>query len=114
MTSFSISEVEEMTGVKQHILRYWEDNIPFLNPVKDSGGRRVYSSRDVQIIMRIKHLVQEKKFTVEGASEQIIFESTKAFAPDTTQAINQIRNELMELYTYLHKRKEEFLVAEKK
>ena len=67
MASFTIGEVEELTGIKSHILRYWEEVIPSLAPKKDIGGRRSYSSRDLQIIFRLKYLIQEKKFTIEGA-----------------------------------------------
>ena len=72
MASFSIGEVEELTGIKSHILRYWEEVIPSLAPKKDIGGRRSYSSRDLQIIFRLKYLIQEKKFTIEGARNQLI------------------------------------------
>ena len=55
MASFSIGEVEELTGIKSHVLRYWEEIIPSLSPQKDFSGRRIYSSRDLQIIFRLKY-----------------------------------------------------------
>ena len=62
MATFSIGEIEKLTGIKAHILRYWEEVVPSLTPQKDLGGRRTYSQRDVQIILRLKHLIQEKKW----------------------------------------------------
>ena len=60
MANFSIGEVEDLTGIKSHILRYWEEVIPSLAPKKDIGGRRSYSARDLQTIFRLKYLIQEK------------------------------------------------------
>ena len=54
MANFSIGEVEDLTGIKSHILRYWEEVIPSLAPKKDIGGRRSYSARDLQTIFRLK------------------------------------------------------------
>ena len=75
MALFSIGEVEKITGVKAHILRYWEEVVPSITPQKDIGGRRTYSIREVQIIMRLKYLIQKKKFSIEGARNQIIAET---------------------------------------
>jgi Predicted transcriptional regulators len=61
MTGFSIGEVEQITSVKAHVLRYWEEIIPSLAPHKDMGGRRLYSKRDVQTVLRLKYFIQEKK-----------------------------------------------------
>ena len=75
MASYSIGEMEELTGIKTHVLRYWEDVIPSLAPKKDLGGRRVYSQRDFQTIMRLKYLIQERQFTNEGARAEMIAEA---------------------------------------
>ena len=72
MTGFSIGEVEQITSVQAHVLRYWEEIIPSLAPHKDMGGRRLYSKRDVQTVLRLKYLIQEKKYTIEGARKRLI------------------------------------------
>ena len=91
MASFTIGEVEELTGIKSHILRYWEEVIPSLAPKKDIGGRRSYSSRDLQIIFRLKYLIQEKKFTIEGARNQLIEDAGNlAEQNDSNELILQI------------------------
>ena len=67
MASYSIGEIEKFTGVKAHVLRYWEEVIPSIAPKKDLGGRRAYSQKNLQQIMRLKYLIQERRFTIEGA-----------------------------------------------
>ncbi|MBO5137562.1 MAG: MerR family transcriptional regulator [Spirochaetaceae bacterium] len=103
MATYSIGEVEELTGIKAHVLRYWEEVIPGFAPRKDIGGRRVYSDRDVQSIMRMKYLIQEKKFTIEGARAELISEADiyASASKETTSAlktITEIRSSLTDLY----------------
>ena len=54
-------EYEELTGIKAHVLRYWEEVIPSIAPKKDLGGRRIYSQRNLETILRLKYLIYEKK-----------------------------------------------------
>ncbi|HDQ15254.1 MAG TPA: MerR family transcriptional regulator [Sediminispirochaeta sp.] len=71
MKGYQIGTVCELLDVKPHVLRYWEQEIPILAPRKDEGGRRVYSRRDLDLLMRIKYLLQEKKFTLAGVREKL-------------------------------------------
>ena len=59
--TYTIGQIEELTGVKAHILRYWEEVIPGFAPHKDMGGRRFYSQRELELVFRIKYLINEKK-----------------------------------------------------
>ena len=68
---FSIGEVCELTGLKQHVLRYWESQFRFLNPAKNRSGNRVYKSKEVELIMLVKHLLYTEKYTIEGARQKI-------------------------------------------
>lgn len=96
---YSIGQVEELTGVKAHVLRYWEEVIPVFAPQKDMGGHRVYSQRELELIMRLKYLIQEKKFTIEGARNQLIYETDAVNDnAETIQQINALRKELTDLY----------------
>lgn len=99
----SIGEVERLTGIKQHILRYWEENIPLLSPKKDEYGRRVYNQRDLDFVFRLKYLISEKKFTVEGASQELLREVQSEKTTETTSIISKIRNELLNIYSILNK-----------
>ena len=97
--TYSIGEVEELTGIKAHVLRYWEDVVPGFSPQKDMGGRRTYTQREVEIIFRLKYLINEKKFTAEGAGQQILEEAQAQ--QDNAELIRQIheaRTELSQMY----------------
>ena len=68
---FSIGEVCELTDLKPHVLRYWESQFRFLNPAKNRSGNRVYKSREVELIMLVKHLLYTEKYTIDGARQRI-------------------------------------------
>ena len=68
---FSIGEVCALTELKPHVLRYWESQFRFLNPAKNRSGNRVYKSREVELIMLVKHLLYTEKYTIEGARQQL-------------------------------------------
>jgi len=68
---YSIGEVGEMTGLKQYVLRYWETEFSCLAPSKNRAGNRVYKERDILLIQYIKHLLYDKKFTIEGAKQRL-------------------------------------------
>ena len=68
---FSIGDVSIIIGVKPHILRYWESEFPMLRPRKNRAGNRAFTERDIKIIMVIKKLLYEDKFTIEGAKKQL-------------------------------------------
>ncbi len=88
-----------MIGVKAHILRYWEEQIPLIRPQKDSLGRRFYSARDVSLLYRLKYLIYVKHFTALGAGEQLLRElSGNAAGTKNAIIIQEVRRELMEIY----------------
>jgi DNA-binding transcriptional MerR regulator len=64
---FRISEVSQLTGVKPYVLRYWESEFTRLSPKKSGTGQRLYRRKDVELILEVKHLLYEKRFTIEGA-----------------------------------------------
>ena len=68
---FSIGEVCALTDLKPHVLRYWESQFRFLSPAKNRSGNRVYKSREVELIMLVKHLLYAEKYTIEGARQRI-------------------------------------------
>ncbi len=106
MGGFSIGEVEEITGVKAHTLRYWEEVIPSFSPSKGDGGRRFYTKTDVQLIFRLNYLITEKKFTIEGARNQIITEaSMSSLEQAVIPEINSLRSELLDLYAQIRSKR---------
>jgi DNA-binding transcriptional MerR regulator len=68
---YSIGEVCALTDLKPHVLRYWESQFRFLNPAKNRSGNRVYKSKEVELIMLVKHLLYTEKYTIDGARQQI-------------------------------------------
>ena len=68
---FSIGEVCSLTGLKPHVLRYWESQFRFLNPAKNRSGNRVYQRREIELIMLVKHLLYTEKYTIEGARQKV-------------------------------------------
>ena len=102
--TYTIGEIEELTNIKQNILRYWETVIPGFAPRKDLGGRRVYTERDFEVILRLKHLIYERKFTIEGARNEILHES-KAYEEnaEAMNTIRELRTSLTELYLTVRK-----------
>jgi DNA-binding transcriptional MerR regulator len=63
----TIGEVSEALGIKPHILRYWEQQFPLLQPLKRSGGRRYYRPEDVALVKEIDRLINQEKYTLKGA-----------------------------------------------
>jgi DNA-binding transcriptional MerR regulator len=68
---FRIGEVSRLVGVKPYVLRYWESEFPSLAPQKSGSGHRFYRRKDVELLLRIKQLLYEKRFTIEGARQYL-------------------------------------------
>lgn len=68
---FSIGEVCDLTELKPHVLRYWESQFRVLHPAKNRSGNRVYSRREIELILLVKHLLYVEKYTIEGARRKM-------------------------------------------
>ena len=66
---FKIGEVSSLLTVEPYVLRFWETEFPKLAPKKTDKGQRMYRRKDVELLLQIKHLLYEKKFTIEGARQ---------------------------------------------
>jgi len=77
---YSISEVSKLTEIEQYVLRYWETEFEQLKPQKNRAGNRIYTNKDIQLILYIKELLREKKYTIEGA-KKILEDSTQLRTP---------------------------------
>lgn len=105
---YSIGEVCDLSSLKPHVLRYWETQFSVLNPTKNRAGNRVYRQRDVEIVLLIKHLLYEEKYTIEGANQKIVAmrsegdleeERHEVVAPDFLSGIKAELEELREILT---------------
>ena len=68
---FSIGEVCDLTGLKAHVLRYWESQFRFLSPAKNRSGNRVYQRKEIELILLVKHLLYTEKYTIDGARQKL-------------------------------------------
>ncbi len=110
---WSISEVEEMTQVKSHVLRYWETEFPALRPKKNSAGNRQYRQKDIDLALLIKHLLYDELYTIKGARKKLasnrkVSELRDQYeipfgTADQRQALRDIRKELVALKKLLAK-----------
>src|ERR1700685_3460329 len=66
---FKIGEVSSLLTVEPYVLRFWETEFPKLAPKKTDKGQRMYRRKDVELLLQIKHLLYEKKYTIEGARQ---------------------------------------------
>ena len=78
---FTIGEVSELCAVKPHVLRYWEQEFTQLKPVKRRGNRRYYQHHEVVLIRRIRDLLYEQGFTINGARHRLETNSLDAAFP---------------------------------
>jgi len=75
---YSISEVSKITGLEQYVLRYWESEFEQLKPAKNRAGNRIYTNRDIKLILHIKKLLRDERYTIEGAKQVIA-----TYSPDS-------------------------------
>ncbi len=68
---FRIGEVAKLAGIKPYVLRFWESEFPALGPAKSGTGHRLYRRKDVELVLEIKRLLYEKRFTIEGARKTL-------------------------------------------
>ena len=68
---FRIGEVGRIGGVPTYVLRFWESEFPQIRPRRTPSGQRLYRRKDVELILTIRHLLYEKKFTIEGARQHL-------------------------------------------
>ncbi|MDR2017989.1 MAG: MerR family transcriptional regulator [Syntrophobacterales bacterium] len=91
---YRIKEVCAITGLKPHVLRYWEQEFKDIKPVKSSAGQRLYKRKDLDTIIAIKKLLYEKRFTIDGA---------KKYLTGHRSLIDEIRAELTQIAEILKK-----------
>lgn len=74
---YSISEVSKITDLEQYVLRYWESEFEELKPSKNRAGNRIYTNRDIRLILYIKKLLRDERYTIEGAKQVL-----KSYTPE--------------------------------
>ncbi len=100
---YSIGEVCDLVGLKPHVLRYWESQFPALKPSKNRAGNRVYQRKEIRLIILVRRLLYDEKYTVEGARKKVEelrrggdLESATHQVMDPA-TVDEIRSELAEI-----------------
>lgn len=98
---FTIGEVSELCDVKPHVLRYWEQEFPQLNPVKRRGNRRYYQRQEVLLIRQIRSLLYDQGYTIGGARQRLSGDEAKQEETQYRQLVRQMISELEQLLNRL-------------
>ena len=98
---FTIGEASKICDVKAHVLRYWEQEFAELDPIKRKGNRRYYQQKDLVMILRIKELLQDKGFTIEGAKNMINSDQGKVEPLTDKHMVAQIKSDLENILSIL-------------
>ena len=109
----SISEVADLVGVKQHVLRYWETQFSMLRPRKNRAGNRMYRPDEIKMLLRIRELLYDRRYTIAGARRTLLDER-KETAPqveigfddaERRLVLHEVKTELKQLAERLKARK---------
>jgi DNA-binding transcriptional MerR regulator len=116
---FRIGEVSRLAGIKPYVLRFWETEFSWLGPKKSGKGHRLYRRKDVELVLEIKRLLYEKRYTIEGARKFLEARPREAAGKssdgaakkskrsqgdlfnDASPVLDQIRKELSEILAIL-------------
>jgi DNA-binding transcriptional MerR regulator len=93
---FNMGEACKLCGLKAHVLRYWEQEFPSLNPSKRRGNRRYYQRKDILLLRRIKELLYRQGFTIEGARTKLTEEARgEVEVPEASLARGDVLKEVV-------------------
>ena len=108
---FTIGEVSNICGLKTHVLRYWETEFSQLSPPKNRAGNRTYRKKDIEIILKIKDLLYDKKYTIDGARNCLKGKDSSINADGTSKSsldknkiiLSKIKDELRSILSIISK-----------
>ena len=99
---FKIGEVSKLTQLPAYVLRFWENEFSCIRPKRTSSGQRLYRRGDVEMVFKIRHLLHERKFTIEGA-RQYISKHKRSLKEETTPVnLKEIEEELKNIRNLLN------------
>lgn len=112
---FRIGEVAKLAGIKPYVLRFWESEFPGLGPKKSGTGQRLYRRKDVELVLEIKRLLYDNRFTIEGARKVLDAKPKRQTTkhephrrqadlfPNTYALFQELRRELAEILNMLNR-----------
>ncbi len=121
---YTIGEVRKITGIEPYVLRFWETEFSSLRPRKNKKGHRTYKKKDIELILRIKELLYDNKFTIPGAravlsgkksaalAQRSNSKKPQAVADDSNESLLDIQRELRELLSWLEREQSEDIFEE--
>jgi DNA-binding transcriptional MerR regulator len=93
---YKIGEISEITKIEPYVLRYWESEFSFLKPRKNKAGQRIYSRKDLELIIQIRDLLYKERYTIEGVKRKFKEQSfRKNFV--SIETIQNIKKRLKEI-----------------
>jgi DNA-binding transcriptional MerR regulator len=90
---FRIGEASKIAGLPTYVLRFWETEFSKIRPKRTASGQRLYTRSDIELILKIKHLLYEEKFTIQGARQHLKAKTGKKGSP-TKKFLDDLRSEL--------------------
>jgi DNA-binding transcriptional MerR regulator len=93
---FRIGEVSKIAAVPTHVLRFWETEFKKVRPKRTPTGQRLYTQKDIRLILKIKHLLYDRRFTIEGARQHLGSNRGRQAGVDI-EALAEIRSELQRI-----------------
>lgn len=100
---YSIGEVSEITSIEAHVLRYWETVFKDLSPRKNKAGNRTYREEDITFILKLKHLIQEKKYSTAGAKKIVEGDNGAEAEIGNSELTAEVQKDLKEVKLFLNK-----------
>ncbi len=98
---FRIGEVSSISGLESYVLRFWETEFKGIHPKRTASGQRLYRRHDVELILKIKHLLHEKKFTIRGAKQFLSSNGKETEKPVASGIIKEVCAELKSILDIL-------------
>ena len=97
---YKIGEVSNIAQVEPYVLRYWESEFPFLSPRKNKSGQRVYSRKNLELVLQIKRLLYQEKYTIAGVKKKFS-ENSRKKSTVSIETIERVRKRLKEILKLL-------------
>ena len=94
---YKIGEVSHSTGLEPYVLRYWETEFPMLRPRKSRGGQRTYMRREIDIILKIKQMLYQEGYTIQGARRKLRESESGPPSRDITKTVARIKADLQDI-----------------
>ena len=99
---YKISEVSERTGLEAYVIRFWETAFPMLHPKKSPGNQRIYTQKEIDLVLEIKRLLYEEGLTIPGARKRLREGGQKGREPSLSETLFMVRRELEALLHLLN------------